>query len=49
MKMGAKGVALYYEGKKYYSHGYTVPVEDVVGAGDVLGDIFCLYITEVLL
>ncbi|MFP3197788.1 MAG: bifunctional 2-dehydro-3-deoxygluconokinase/2-dehydro-3-deoxygalactonokinase [Sulfolobaceae archaeon] len=40
MKMGAKGAALYYEGKKYYSHGYTVPVEDVVGAGDALGGTF---------
>ncbi len=40
MKMGAKGAALYYKGKKYYSHGYTVPVEDVVGAGDALGGTF---------
>lgn len=40
MKMGSKGAILYYEGKKYYSHGYTVPVEDVVGAGDALGGTF---------
>jgi 2-dehydro-3-deoxygluconokinase/2-dehydro-3-deoxygalactonokinase len=40
MKMGAKGAALYYEGKKYHSHGYMVPVEDVVGAGDALGGTF---------
>ena len=38
--MGAKGAALYYEGKKEHSHGYTVPVEDLVGAENALGGIF---------
>ena len=40
MKLGAKGATLYYDGKKYYSSGYQVPVEDVVGAGDALGGTF---------
>jgi len=40
MKLGAKGANLYYDGKKYYSSGYQVPVEDVVGAGDALGGTF---------
>lgn len=40
MKLGPKGAILYYDGKRYYSSAYEVPVEDVVGAGDALGGTF---------
>ncbi|QKQ99064.1 sugar kinase [Metallosphaera tengchongensis] len=40
MKQGPKGATVYYEGEKYFSPGYTVKVEDVVGAGDALGGTF---------
>ncbi|AWR95656.1 bifunctional 2-dehydro-3-deoxygluconokinase/2-dehydro-3-deoxygalactonokinase [Acidianus brierleyi] len=40
MKLGPKGSTVYYEGKKYHSPGYQVPVEDVTGAGDALGGTF---------
>ncbi|BAB67588.1 bifunctional 2-dehydro-3-deoxygluconokinase/2-dehydro-3-deoxygalactonokinase [Sulfurisphaera tokodaii] len=40
MKLGPKGAIVYYDGKKYYSSGYQVPVEDVTGAGDALGGTF---------
>ncbi|WP_369611087.1 bifunctional 2-dehydro-3-deoxygluconokinase/2-dehydro-3-deoxygalactonokinase [Sulfurisphaera javensis] len=40
MKLGPKGAIVYYDGKKYYSSGYQVLVEDVTGAGDALGGTF---------
>lgn len=40
MKLGPKGAIVYYDGKKYYSTSYQVPVEDVTGAGDALGGTF---------
>ncbi|QCO31096.1 MULTISPECIES: bifunctional 2-dehydro-3-deoxygluconokinase/2-dehydro-3-deoxygalactonokinase [Metallosphaera] len=40
MKQGPKGASLYHDGGKYFSPGYSVPVEDVTGAGDALGGTF---------
>nr|WP_054836948.1 bifunctional 2-dehydro-3-deoxygluconokinase/2-dehydro-3-deoxygalactonokinase [Metallosphaera hakonensis] len=40
MKQGPRGASVYYDGGKYFAHGYSVPVVDVVGAGDALGGTF---------
>ncbi|BCS93756.1 bifunctional 2-dehydro-3-deoxygluconokinase/2-dehydro-3-deoxygalactonokinase [Metallosphaera javensis (ex Sakai et al. 2022)] len=40
MKQGPRGASLYHDGGRYFSPGYSVPVEDVTGAGDALGGTF---------
>ncbi|AEB95053.1 MAG: bifunctional 2-dehydro-3-deoxygluconokinase/2-dehydro-3-deoxygalactonokinase [Metallosphaera sp.] len=46
MKEGPHGASVYYEGRKHFSHGYSVPVRDVVGAGDALGGTFLSLVTS---
>ncbi|AAY79645.1 bifunctional 2-dehydro-3-deoxygluconokinase/2-dehydro-3-deoxygalactonokinase [Sulfolobus acidocaldarius] len=40
MKLGARGAMVYSDGSIYFSPGYQVQVEDVIGAGDALGGTF---------
>lgn len=44
MKLGARGAMVYSDGSIYFSPGYQVQVEDVIGAGDALGGTFHHYI-----